>query len=83
MKQAVRISAKNEGVRTWTEVESVGKYFERSISEKNMKKKKKKKALNVPMKITNLSGFGLSTFSPGTCCPGVLAVKIMVRSHKS
>lgn len=42
MKQAVRISAKNEGVRTWTEVESVGKYFERSISEKNMKKKKKK-----------------------------------------
>lgn len=82
MKQAVRISAKNEGVRTWTEVESVGKYFERSISEKNMKKKKKK-ALNVPMKITNLSGFGLSTFSPGTCCPGVLAVKIMVRSHKS
>ena len=45
--------------------------------------KKKKKALNVPMKITNLSGFGLSTFSPGTCCPGALAVKIMVRSHKS
>ena len=81
MKQAVRISAKNEGVRTWTAVERVGKYFEWSISEKNMEKKKK--ALNVPMKITNLSGFGLSTFSPGTCGPGVLAVKIMVRSHKS
>ena len=41
MKQAVRISAKNEGVRTWTAVERVGKYFEWSISEKNMEKKKK------------------------------------------
>lgn len=41
MKQAVRISAKNEGVRTWTEVERVGKCFEWSISEKSMGKKKK------------------------------------------
>ena len=40
MKQAVRISAKNEGVRTWTEVERVGKCFEWSISEKSMGKKK-------------------------------------------
>lgn len=41
MKQAVRISAKNEGVRTWTEVERVGKCFEWSISEKSMGGKKK------------------------------------------
>lgn len=44
MKQAVRISAKNEGVRKWAEVERVDKCFEWSISEKSTKKKK---ALNV------------------------------------
>ena len=59
MKQAVRISAKNEGVRKWAEVERVDKCFEWSISEKSAEKKK---STECPMKITNLSGFGLSTF---------------------
>lgn len=34
------------------------------------------------LKITNLNGFSLSTFSPAMPCPEVLAVKIMI-DHQS
>lgn len=35
------------------------------------------------LKITNLNGFSLSTFSPAMPCPEVLAVKITISSLKS
>ena len=57
-----------------------------NIREKYGKKKKQTTKWYLgpdELKITNLNGFSLSTFSPATPCPEVLAVKITIRSLKS